>query len=341
MMITAHVGTATFVNQGAHFLRFVSGAEGFVFLAGLVMGLVYRRKMENGPVMAAYRAIWRRALTIWAVHCALVLIAIGGNGVFYDHALIPRMSLQSAGEIIAGTLSLKLQPGHALNVLPLYVFLLGSAPVVFESMRRGMTWLAFGASIGALVYTQYDPGVGQWAADSVGNAFPPLAWQGLFVPGLCIGYHQATIRDRIIARNRKPLLLALSLSLAAILAIVWVQTPGFAFYDHARWDSVLFERHPLRLGRVAYFFAAIAALYLLVQFAHARIRPARPPLDALALLGRNSLYAFLVHIAISVPLTGTGLVEGNVVVAEAVTLLVVVSVYLMARYQVARRWIPN
>src|SRR4051794_34258312 len=46
MMITSHTGTDSFVNGGLHFLRFVSGAEGFVFLSGLVLGMVYRRKLD-------------------------------------------------------------------------------------------------------------------------------------------------------------------------------------------------------------------------------------------------------------------------------------------------------
>lgn len=341
MMITAHVGTSTLINQSAHFLRFVSGAEGFVFLAGLVMGFVYRRKMQTGKVFDAYKAIWRRMLTIWLVHCGVVLMAVAGNGAFYNHAQIPRFSTHAPGEFVYLLVSLKLQPGHALNVLPLYVFLLGFAPMVFELMRRRLTWLVVAASVGLLVYTQYDPGVGSWAHGSSGDAFPPLAWQGLFVPGLCIGYHYGVIRDRIIAPRRTALLWTLSLLLVATVVVVWVHTPAFAFYDRARWDALLWNRHPLRLGRVAYFFVAIAALYMLVQVALARVGMLRPSLEALALLGRNSLYSFLVHIAFSIPITGSALLTGNPIVAEAVTAGVLASVYLMARYQVGRPWVPN
>jgi hypothetical protein len=341
MMITGHVGTSTYLNQGIHFLRFVSGAEGFVFLAGLVMGFVYRRKMETGPIVAAYRAIWKRAATIWAVHCILVLLVVSGNGTLYRVPDVPTLSTFPPAHFLSLTASLRLQPGQALNILPLYVFLLGAAPLVFELLRRRLTVLALTASVGTLVYMQYHPDAGNWLHESSANAFPPLFWQGLFVPGMCLGYHYHHIRDHLIAPRRKALLIGLTALTACIAIVVWVQTPSFAFYDHLRWDGVIWERHPLRLGRVAYFLVAISALYLLIQQAASRVRALRPPMEALALLGRNSLYAFLVHIVIAVPLAGLALQPSQWIIAEAVTAMTVAAVYLLARYQVGRPWVPN
>jgi hypothetical protein len=341
MMITGHVGTDTYLNHSVHFLRFVSGAEGFVFLAGLVMGFVYRRKLDAGPVWAAYKAIWRRAATIWAAQCMLVVLAVAGNGAFYNHADIPRFSTFAPGEMLGLTASLRLQPGHALNVLPLYVFLLGVAPVVFALLRRRLTWMLLLVSGGTLVTMQYVPHIGSWVHESCGDAFPPLFWQGLFVPGLCVGYHYATIRDRLIAPYRRPLMLTLVGLCAAVAVVSWVQTPTFEFYDHARWDGVLFNRHPLRLGRVVYFALAISGLYLLAQHGLRHATWARPPLEGLALLGRNSLYAFLTHIVISLPLTAWVATHRTTIGVETVTALTVLTVYLLARYEVGRPWVPN
>ncbi len=341
MMITAHVGAQTHVNESVHFLRFVSGAEGFVFLAGLVMGLVYRRKLESGPIMTAYKAIWRRAATIWVVHCLLVFMAVAGNGTLYNVATVPKPTSFARFELIQLTLSLRLQPGQALNILPLYVFLLGFTPLVFELMRRRMTWPALAASIGTLIFMQYRPGTGAWVHESCGNAFPPLQWQGLFVPGLCIGYHYTLIRDHLIAPRRKVLMAGLAGLTVCIAVASWVQTPTFEFYDHARWDAILWHRHPLRLGRVAYFLISIAAMYLVIQLALARFRAARPALDGLALLGRNSLYAFVMHIAIAIPLTNLAIERAHWMIAEVVTALVVVTIYVLARHQVGRPWVPN
>jgi hypothetical protein len=176
---------------------------------------------------------------------------------------------------------------------------------------------------------------------SCGDAFPPLAWQGLFFPGMCIGYHYAFLRDRLVAPRRKLLLYCLAGLSAAVATAVWVQTPSFEFYDHARWDLTLWNRHPLRLGRVAYFMVSIAALYLLAQTALRRGRTLGSALQPLALLGRNSLYSFVTHIAIAVPLTGVVAVTRPGTLSEVTTALSVVVVYLLAKHQVGRPFIPN
>ncbi len=340
MMITGHVGTNTYLNHSVHFLRFVSGAEGFVFLSGLVLGLVYRRRIAAG-VARAYGALWRRALTIWLVHVALVMVGTALNGRMYYHADIPPAAQFGTARFVWLTATLQLQPGHALNILPLYVVLLGVAPLAFELLRRRLSLVLLAASVGGLVFVQYQPDAVSFVHESCGDAFPPLAWQGLFFPGLCVGYHYRFLRDRLVTPHRRLLLYGLTGLCAAAVVAVWVQTPAFEFYDHARWDLTLWNRHPLRLGRVAYFMVSIAALYLLAQAAMRRGAALGSAMQPLALLGRNSLYSFITHIAIAVPLTGVVAGTRPGALSEAVTALSVVAVYLLARYQVGRPLIPN
>ena len=92
MMITSHTSTQSYVNNGVHLLRFVSGAEGFVFLAGLVLGIVYRRKLDAAPAADSYRAILKRAGLLWTVHCALTLTAVILNPILFHYADIPDVS---------------------------------------------------------------------------------------------------------------------------------------------------------------------------------------------------------------------------------------------------------
>src|SRR5207253_2460593 len=156
-----------------------------------------------------------------------------------------------------------LQPGHGLNILPLYVFLLASAPIAFELLRRGKTFVLLAASVGIFSYCQWEPGLGSWAHElSGGEAFPPLAWQVLFVGGLCVGYHQGLIRSTVLERYRTGLRWGLGIALAVLAFGVVIQSVGFQFYDHAAWDAYLWERHPLRMGRVLYFLLSVSAFYL-------------------------------------------------------------------------------
>jgi len=166
----------------------------------------------------------------------------------------------------------------------------------------------------------------------------------LFVPGLMIGYHSALIRSTILQAHRRKLMWALAAACVTMIVLVSVQTSTFQFYNHEAWDLFLWERHPLRFGRVLYFFVSISAFYLLAQavitVSH-RARFPRFPLHVLETLGRNSLYAFLVHLFFAF---GFGLLQippERWLLLEAVPIGSVLAVYFMARYQVARRFIPN
>lgn len=342
MMITGHVGTPTAVNQVIHFLRFVSGAEGFVFLAGLVVGMVYRRKAEKSGELTAYRQLWRRAAMLYAVHIGMVLVAVLANSALFNYPDVPSISRVGILPFLGLLLSLKVQPGHSLNILPLYVVLLATAPGIFALLRRGYTWLVLAASIVLFALTQAYPHLGGWVDPRCGSdAFPVPAWQGLFIPAMCLGYHYTAICRRFVAPYRRRLLVGLAVATTLLAVLVWVQLPRFEFYDHVRWDLFLWERHPLRFGRVLYFLVSIAAFYLIVQRGLSRGGWIGRGLEALALLGRNSLYCFLVHIVLAFPLASASVPADWWATSELITLGVVCLVYWMARYEVGRPWVPN
>lgn len=342
MMVTSHVATASYTNLAVHFLRFVSGAEGFVFLSGLVLGMVYRRRMDAGPAMDAYRAIWRRCRTVWKVHVGSVLLAVGLNTALFRYPDIPTLQGISLGELVWHTAILQLQPGHMLNILPMYVFLLGLAPGALELMRRRQTgWLLL-VSVVTFINTQYYPGAGRWADERSGSdAFPVLAWQILFIPGMVIGYHRAALRECAALRNRRRLGWSLAAALLAVVVIVSVQTPRFQFYNHEAWDLFLWERHPLRFGRVLYFLLSVSGAYLIVQAWLRTPRLPQFPMRVLETLGRNSLYAFLVHLFLALFVGALSIPSSSVVLPELLAIASLALVYAMSHYQVGRKWIPN
>src|SRR5437763_8634388 len=74
-MIIDHIGGSSWLyglTGGNRWL--VSAAEGFVFLSGLTMGLVYREKLRCFGLRSAARAALRRAGTLYLLTVALTLI---------------------------------------------------------------------------------------------------------------------------------------------------------------------------------------------------------------------------------------------------------------------------
>src|SRR5215212_8343387 len=77
-MIVDHVGGSSWLyvltggNRGP-----VTAAEGFVFLSGLVLGMVSRRRVSRDGLGVAIRSALGRAWTLYGLTVALTLIFIG------------------------------------------------------------------------------------------------------------------------------------------------------------------------------------------------------------------------------------------------------------------------
>src|SRR5947208_3636809 len=77
-MIVDHIGGASWLyvltggNRGP-----VTAAEGFVFLSGLVLGIVSRRRVSKDGLGAAIRSSLARAWTLYALTVALTLAFVG------------------------------------------------------------------------------------------------------------------------------------------------------------------------------------------------------------------------------------------------------------------------
>lgn len=289
---------------------FVSGAEGFIFLAGFMVGqLEYRRERKGGEI-ATLRDLSRRTFRIYAYHLGLLLITFtffAKLAVTYHRPAIENLVsffLRNPGPAAVAAALLQYRPS-LLDILPMYVVFMaltpiarriaarfGWDPVVYTSLA---VWIA--AQFGLRHFSHQ-----HWAAfgiqvpeDSIG-AFDLFGWQLLWMVALAIGTLYADSPDAQAHAQPKPSPLAiprwlkiLSLALALVFLVL-----RYSSVDH--WlDPELFgwltDKWHLGPARVINF-AAITVV--LVSFgAHiARFRLFSP----LALLGQASLEVFSVHI---------------------------------------------
>jgi hypothetical protein len=167
---------------------FSDAADLFVFISGYTASFVYARMMiERGFIVGATR-LTKRVWQLYVAHIILFVIYIVSIGYvaqrFSDPEIINEFNVaglvDSAVETLRQGLLLKFKPVN-LDVLPLYIVLMGIFPPVLWMMLRqpGLTmlasivlWLAarqFGWNLPAY------PG-GSWY-------FNPYSWQVLFVFG--------------------------------------------------------------------------------------------------------------------------------------------------------------
>lgn len=352
MMVATHVGPPTFARRLTHAGPvYLTGTHGFVFLSGLVLGFVTRRRLLADQEAVINRKILRRAALLWMVHCILTIglvaahEAIGdANNLFIDEEAPDRVRLFVARVPDHGgwpkTLwliaTLRFQPDY-MDILPMYILLLLATPPALSAIRRGHTGLCLLASASLYLAAQVRPGLLNINRARISpEVYDLAAWQVLFFGGLCLGYRRREIARAFGPKRTACLMGACLVVLGADLALAQVQAhepvPGLM----ERWYRVA----SLGPGNLLDFAARMTLGYYLVS-SMLRHGLLSPPLRWIGLIGRHSLYCFLVHLAFLVLLLAIGSYRWRIRWQEVCVALSWVLLYLMARYRILARVVPN
>lgn len=327
----------------------VSGAELFVALSGVVLGMVYRTRLERSNLLTVSGALLSRALKLYRTALVVVLSifvltllpGVDGSVVttFTDqssgqtYGLYPNIArlldYPVPGYVLQDILFLRLGP-YQFNIMGLYVVLLALAPLMIVLLRKRLAFLLLLASWSLYAVDAAHPI--SPIATQFQEPFPLLTWQLLFVHGLVAGWY----RSPLVNAARRPLgRLVVALLLLAQLGMVFfsLNNPFLSNpYDlrlalipdatFNSWYQQWFGRPNLDLGRLVGVGLLLVALYALTTTFW-------KPLHALLAwflvpLGQATLYVFVVHIYVSllignVPALNQGHVLLNTV-AHALTL---------------------
>ena len=183
---------------------FSDATEIFIFISGYTAAFVYGRAMlESGFVVATAR-ILRRAWQIYVAHVFLFTIflaeisyvATSFENPLYSEEMGIMDFLKQPDVTIVQALLLRFRPVN-MDVLPLYIVLMLSLPLILLSMRwkpdvtLGLSVLLYAVTWEFdLYFTAYPNGF--WA-------FNPLAWQLLFVFGAWCALGGAKRMSRILS----------------------------------------------------------------------------------------------------------------------------------------------
>lgn len=307
-MIVDHVGgsswlyTLTGGNTGP-----ITAAEGFVFLSGLVLGIVSRRRVTRDGLKAAVRATLARAWTLYVLTAGLTLIFIGltigtGLAIWVDRGLLGEIG--SWPDLIASVMLLRFT-WHGTDILALYALLLAAAPLALLILANGRPWHLLAASWALWLLFQLAPerAVIPWRIEHA-TTFPFAAWQALFMTALAIGYYRQELAAWLAGENAGSAgachghRAALGVAACGLLVLAGALTTGQAY---AMGQSVpalgaldLFDKPSLGLGRLAVFASAAVLVYGALTLCW---RPIERTLGWLLIpLGQASLYAYAVHL---------------------------------------------
>lgn len=184
----------------------VEDAQGFVFISGLVVGLVYGRKYLRAPSLGAiFPAILARVRTIYAHQAALILILLAAALLLGEMAG-PDLAPYREAPFTFSLASLMLISSSAnMGILPMYVFFLLATPFAFWALHRGqvapffaaiiLAWTAAQTNLAGMLFYQGQLALIEQGVEArFGLYFSLLGWQALFFCGLYVGYLMAEDR---------------------------------------------------------------------------------------------------------------------------------------------------
>ncbi len=341
----------------------ISSAEGFVALSGIVLGIVYRKRvLRDGFKRSAFN-LWKRSFQLYRVNLFVILsIVLLGLLPFVDifqvthwvpiteqdkaFALYPPKATPWF-DILKQALLLRIGP-HQFQIIGLYVGLIAVAPLILYCLhRRKAVWLLIASCLVFWINQSYQFRITgarfEWG-------FPTLTWQFLFIAGMTTGYHQNTILGYITDRKNKALLIiAICLSFIFLLlalnnsnAVFW-PLRGLARLDDAVYHEIYmgwFQKSTLGLGRVVNNMALFVVFYYALS--HYWL-PINKLLGWLLIpLGQASLYVFILHVYFIILFNNTPLGSyHNFWINTAIHTTTILLIWGMVKRQVLFQIIPR
>jgi len=300
-----HIPENVLAHFTLHSIAFCDAAEVFIFISGYTAALVYGQSLRRNGRLLSVAQIYRRVWQLYVAHIFLFVIftaevsytLIALRNPIYAEELRVGDFLIAPHIAVVHALVLDFQPPF-LDILPLYIVLLGSFPLILLALERHPLLPAvLSAILYGLAYTR------GWTLHTYPDHrawfFNPLTWQFLFVIGASLGH----LRARGHPPLRPPRWAAWpAMAIAGAIAAISLTWMAHWFYDpfpalfEQLWYLTLDKSNLAPLRLVSIFALALATLHLVAPEAgFLGSRWARP----VVLCGQNSLYIFCFGIVLS------------------------------------------
>ena len=327
-IFTDHIPANWIAQFSLRNFALADATEIFVLLAGYAGGLAYGRTMDQQGWLHAAAHVLRRAGVLYVAHIFLFVVftaQVSYSATALDRSdYLDEIHLDVFGEApyraMLEALKLSFQPAY-LNILPMYVVILGVFAFMLPLLRR--FWVLLGVSaLGYATVRFLGWNLPSWTGG--GWYFNPIAWQLLFMIGATLGYRPRTVPVPVWVLDTAALVIV-----AVGVVLVWVvwPYPEIEAYVPAAAARILISvdkegLHPMRL------LSILALAWLVIRLIPRNARW----LTSLAahpfiLSGQHSLPVFCAGIGLSflgrlvMEEYSGGLVQAGVNLAGSVALL--------------------
>ena len=326
-------GLDIFTGRG---LLYVSTAEGFFAVSGIVLGIIRGRKLVSAPFKQAASLLWKRSFQLYLTSIVLTLLFTFIGWLFIN---LPGLKFgiysdwNNIFELIWKTITLQYTYGWA-DFLRYYALFLFFAPAALWLLRKGYWYLVVAISLSVWCLFPLSP--------LPPNYSQPLSWQVIFFGGFIIGYYWPVLVafwQKIAPKTRK----AIGVTLVSTTIVTMIATVALVYGHYisgtigATLDTIHhgvelnFEKDRLPMARILlgtiWFWAFFGVIRKYEDAIMKRIGWLLLP------LGENSLYVytiqafivFFMHLFILQP-NGSQYIVVNLVASLAALALVWIAV---------------
>lgn len=275
---------------------FVSSAEGFFLVSGIVLGIVRGRKLIDKSIRVATKLLLQRSLQLYIAYVLLTILFTLIAWIFMGSQWVkptPAPLGTSFLELIWQTLTFHYLYGWT-DYLRLYIIFLLAAPFAVWLLRRGWWYVVLGVSW--ILWALYP----HFFHDYWGS---PMSWQLVFFSGMVIGFHwpELTTLWQKIPQHMRNGIGIITLSLAVLTMVISTYIVFSAESSDASsavnqlHQSLLpyFNKDRLPLARLTLGALWFWGLFWIVRRYEPWIMKKIGPL--LLPLGTNSLYVYIIQ----------------------------------------------
>ncbi|MEA1880257.1 MAG: OpgC domain-containing protein [Campylobacterota bacterium] len=365
VLIVVHIDMTSMYNYIAwERLGVTTGAEGFVLLSGLILGILSRLRLEHDGFSSTANKQYNRAFLLYRTSLfVIVSIPIIGLISWIDtHSvttfttysgkvfnLYPDISLfwEYRDKIIAKFFLLRYGP-HQFQILGLYVILLMLSPFILWLLSKNRVGVVI--SVSWIIYFVNNGFHMRLTGAQFEYAFPILTWQILFVHGLIIGYYRNQIWN--FFHSKKGMITFFAIVFLFLLFLFFTYNnplEGIPSYlrlhviDPSTFKDIyqkFFLKNTLGIGRLINDFVLLVCSYALLSYFW---KPISRVLGWFFIpMGQASLYIFILHVYACIIMSNIPLFsQGNIMINTLGHTVVLIMMWLAIKYKVGYSFIPR
>lgn len=347
----------------------VSGAEGFTIFSGVVLGMVYRKKIEKMGWYTASGFLFARGMQIYRVNVTIILVVTAISFIsFLDPQSITSFTDRYSGKVyllfptteaplqhwLSRILLLKMGP-HQTQVLGLYVVLLFFSPFALWMFSKGQTFTLLSISWILYMMNWETP---MWPTGAQFEyGFPILTWQLVFFHGMAFGYYRKELATWF-SGYKKTLLMSVSIILFFCFMFFSLNNPNPALPDWIKLSVIpedifneiyvkYFRKNTLGVLRLLNYLVVLIILFQVLTYCW---KPINKLLGWFFVpMGQATLYVFILHVFMCLLINNIPIYEGvlpsyfsgNIWVNTLGHTTVLMVLWWMVCKKICFRWIPR